>query len=193
MRLMQHLRPTGHTQETQSSLGLLGIVRCSMRLYLHKRQQPSVAGLLSFLDVSSLNSAAPHGAALFLPTPGGRVACPSSTVCRTGSTVHTTSNRTLVCRATVRTPRSATISDTSISSRPSLTEPPSSPKPPSGGGLKGQALRGFGQGGQSETDATISVIVTFNAGSSDCRAQAGSDCRATPTARRVVSQAPPSR
>src|SRR3954468_20762675 len=83
------------------------------------------------------------------------------------------------CRATVRTPRSATISDTSISSRPSLTEPPSSPKPPSGGGLKGQALWGFGQGGQSETDATISIIVTFNAGSSDCRAQAGSDCRAT--------------
>src|SRR4051795_1206501 len=83
------------------------------------------------------------------------------------------------CRATVRTPRSATISDTSISSRPSLTEPPSSPKPPSGGGLKGQALRGFGQGGQSETDATISIIVTFGAGSSYCRAQAGSDCRAT--------------
>src|SRR3954470_8298704 len=88
------------------------------------------------------------------------------------------------CRATVRTPRSATISDTSISSRPSLTEPPSSPKPPSGGGLKGQALRGFGQGGQSETDATISVIVTFSAGSSYCRAQAGSDCRATPPADR---------
>src|SRR6476660_9453458 len=83
------------------------------------------------------------------------------------------------CRATVRTPRSATISDTSISSRPSLTEPPSSPKPPSGGGLKGRALRGFGQGGQSETDATISAIVTFNAGSPDCCAQAGSDCRAT--------------
>src|SRR3954453_23451809 len=78
------------------------------------------------------------------------------------------------CRATVRTPRSATISDTSISSRPSLTEPPSSPKPPSGGGLKGQALRGPGQGGQSETDATIIVIVTFNAGSPDRRAQAGS-------------------
>ena len=37
-----------------------------MRLYLHKWQQPSVAGLLSFLDVSSLNSAAPRGAALFL-------------------------------------------------------------------------------------------------------------------------------
>src|SRR4051812_36529851 len=41
-----------------------------MRLYLHKRQQPSVAGLLSFLDVSSLNSAVPRGAALFLTYAG---------------------------------------------------------------------------------------------------------------------------
>ena len=87
--LKQHLRPTGRTQGTQSSLGLLGIVRCSMRLYLHKRQQPSVAGLLSFLDVSSLNSAAPRGAALFLPTLGGRVARPCPTARRTGSIVHT--------------------------------------------------------------------------------------------------------
>jgi hypothetical protein len=43
-------------QGTQSCLGLLSIVQCSMRLYLHKRQQPSVAGLLSFLDVSSLTA-----------------------------------------------------------------------------------------------------------------------------------------
>jgi len=73
--LKQLLRPTGRMQATQSSLGLSCIVQCSIGLYLCKRQQPSVAGLLPFLDVSSLNSAAPRGAALFLPTPGGRVVC----------------------------------------------------------------------------------------------------------------------
>ncbi len=58
-------------------------MQCSMRLYLCKRQQPSIAGLLPFLDVSSLNSAAPRGAALFLPTLGGRVLRLFSTVHRT--------------------------------------------------------------------------------------------------------------
>ena len=78
MCLKQHLRPTGYTQGTQSCQGLLSIVRCSMRLYLHKRQQPSVAGLLSFLDVSSLNSAAPCGAALFLTYAGRARGAPLS-------------------------------------------------------------------------------------------------------------------
>ena len=81
--LKQHLRLTGHRQGTRSSLRPSRIVRRSMRLYLHKRQQPSVAGLLSFLDVSSLNSAAPRGAALFLPTPGGAWRAPCPTVHRT--------------------------------------------------------------------------------------------------------------
>jgi hypothetical protein len=85
--LKQHLRLTGHRQGTRSGLRPSRIVRCSMRLYLCKRQQPSVAGLLSFLDVSSLNSAAPRGAALFLPTPGGCVARPLSHGSQNAATV----------------------------------------------------------------------------------------------------------
>src|SRR4051794_1786168 len=63
---------------------------------------PTVSDRLPFLDVSSLNSAAPRGAALFLPTPGGRVARPFFTVCRTGSTVRTPSYGMLAGILTVR-------------------------------------------------------------------------------------------
>ncbi len=48
-----------------------------------------------------------------------------------------------------------------------------------GGGLEGQALRRLGQRGQSEADATTSIIATFCSGIPDCRAPPGSDCRAT--------------
>jgi hypothetical protein len=50
----------------------------------------------------------------------------------------------------------ATISDTSISSKAPLTKPASSPTPPTGGGLEGQALSGFGQRRQLDSDATHS-------------------------------------
>src|SRR5438270_516006 len=47
----------------------------------------------------------------------------------------------------------ATISDTSMSSKPPPTRPVSSPAPPTGGGLKGQSLRGFGRRRQLDLDA----------------------------------------
>ena len=73
----QQLRLSDHGQGTYSSPQLSLIVRRSMRLalrrcglYQRKRQQPSVAGLLPFLDVSSLNSAVAQAIALFLPCAG---------------------------------------------------------------------------------------------------------------------------
>jgi hypothetical protein len=50
----------------------------------------------------------------------------------------------------------ATISDTTMCSKPPWTRPASSPTPPIGGGLKGQALRGSGPRGQLNSDATLS-------------------------------------
>ena len=77
---------------TKRCIGAFGVVQCSIGCMLSAGRRSDTVGPPAVLGHSSLNSAAPHGAALFLPTPGGRVARIFSHGSQTGSTVRTISH-----------------------------------------------------------------------------------------------------